>query len=131
MAVELAATSVLANLLLRPLVRLIRCRAQPARSTTLSPFAAAASRKRTSARYCSKGSAAAALGLGKLDSINLENGDSVEVTATFHSANRNDAALEQIVTQPRESGHRRALARQHHQRMMGDDFAPLPTSRQG
>ena len=97
----LAAMSVVtANLLLRPLVRLINRQPLPSQSGDVDYIVSVRCRSIEEAHIRAlllQGVSGSALGLRQLDSINLENADRVEVTATLHSASRNDAALEQIV----------------------------------
>jgi putative Mg2+ transporter-C (MgtC) family protein len=88
------------NLLLRPLVRVISRRLPPSGSAEVDYFVSVRCLSAEEARIRAlllQGVAGVPLGLRQLDSINLEGGDSVEVTASLHSHTRNDAALEQIV----------------------------------
>jgi putative Mg2+ transporter-C (MgtC) family protein len=100
-AAAVAAAAVVAtNLFLRPLVRMINREATRYAPTEVDYVVSVRCRSSEEARVRAlllQGVASVALGLRQLDSVNLEGGDSVEVTASLHSATRNDAALEQIV----------------------------------
>ena len=95
-----AAAVVTTNLLLRPVVRMINRRLQSSTNAEVDYLVSVRCRSAEEARIRAlllQGVASVALGLRQLDSTNLEGGDSVEVTASLHSATRNDVALEQIV----------------------------------
>jgi len=95
-----AASVVTVNLLLRPLVRVINRQLPPSGNAEVDYFVSLRCRSAEEARIRAlllQGVASVPLGLRQLDSTNLEGGDGVEVTASLHSATRNDAALEQIV----------------------------------
>jgi putative Mg2+ transporter-C (MgtC) family protein len=91
---------VLANVLLRPVVRLINTQPLSAADVEVSYTVRVVCPGQEEARVRAlllQGTNSGGLGLRRLESTNIDGTDNVEVSASLFAANRNDAVLEQVI----------------------------------